>query len=84
MNYQSSCFKWALILSLNLSQYRNCLKTGRYAVVWKQANAVPLHKKRDKQILNYYWCFPFAYLYQTFSIYQIQYNFLVFDRKQFA
>ena len=32
----------------------NCLKAGYFSRPWKKANAVPVHKKGNKQILNNY------------------------------
>ena len=32
----------------------NCLKAGYFLAVWKKTNAVPVHKKGNKEILNNY------------------------------
>ena len=34
--------------------FRNCLKAGYFPTAWKKANAVPVHKKGNKQILSNY------------------------------
>ena len=30
--------------------FRNCLKAGYFPTIWKKANVVPVHKKRNKQV----------------------------------
>ena len=34
--------------------YKNCNKAGIYPNAWKKCNINPVHKKGDKQIVNYY------------------------------
>ena len=33
--------------------FQSCIKHGKFPNEWKMANMVPVHKKSDKQILNY-------------------------------
>ena len=35
-------------------QHVNCIDNGMYPCEWKKANAVPIHKKGDKQTLKNY------------------------------
>ena len=34
--------------------YKKCLKKGCFPNKWKKANAVPVHKKNDKQVVKNY------------------------------
>ena len=34
--------------------FKNCLKEGIFPNEWKKANVVPIHKKKNKQILSNY------------------------------
>ena len=34
--------------------FNQCLETGVFPSEWKQSNIVPIHKKRDKQMLQNY------------------------------
>ena len=43
----------AIIEPLSLI-YKNCIENGTFPAIWKKSNIVPVHKKRDKQIINNY------------------------------
>ena len=44
-----------MVISKRLSIiFQNCLKADYFPTAWKKANAVPVHKKGDKQILSNY------------------------------
>ena len=34
--------------------FQSCIKQGKFPAEWKKTNVVPVHKKRDKQILKNY------------------------------
>ena len=55
MGYQFVYFKWIQISKPLSIMFRNYLKAGYFPTAWKKANAVPVHKKGNKQILNNYW-----------------------------
>ena len=44
-----------MVISKRLSIiFQNCLKADYFPTAWKKANAVPVHKKGNKQILSNY------------------------------
>ena len=34
--------------------YKSCIETGMFPDLWKKCNTVPVHKKRDKRLLQNY------------------------------
>ena len=34
--------------------FRYCIESGKFPSNWKKANVVPVHEKRDKQVLKNY------------------------------
>ena len=34
--------------------FNDCIKTGIFPYTWKKSNVIPVHKKKDKQLINNY------------------------------